>query len=87
MTLMGEFSSFITHQRAGSLTGGLPLTQGSQPLGSTGTTTGLSDGTTDGGASQVAAEEKLTEEELDAFKADKFVLGLIPEHPPPAVLC
>ena len=35
----------------------------------------------------MAAEEQLTEEELDAFKADKFVLGLIPEHPPPTVLC
>lgn len=30
---------------------------------------------------------KLTDIELEAFKADKFVLGQIPEHPPPEVLC
>ena len=30
---------------------------------------------------------KLTDKELEAFKADKFILGQIPEHAPPEVLC
>lgn len=30
---------------------------------------------------------KLTDRELEAFKADKFVLGQIPEHAPPEMLC
>ena len=30
---------------------------------------------------------KLTDKELEAFKADKFILGQIPEHAPPKVLC
>ena len=42
-------------------------------------------------ASSVTASQstdfQLTEEELQAFKSDKFVLGQIPEHPPPEELC
>ena len=30
---------------------------------------------------------KLTDKELDTFKADKFTLGQIPEHAPPDELC
>ncbi len=29
----------------------------------------------------------LKQEDLEAFKADQFVLGKIPEHPPPLDLC
>lgn len=34
-----------------------------------------------------SADHQLTEEEVEAFKADKFVLGHIPEHAPPEVFC
>ena len=30
---------------------------------------------------------KLTDKDLEAFKADKFTLGQIPEHAPPEALC
>lgn len=30
---------------------------------------------------------KLTDKDLEAFEADKFTLGQIPEHAPPEVLC
>ena len=33
------------------------------------------------------SDGKLTEKELEAFKADKFTLGQIPEHAPPDLLC
>jgi len=42
--------------------------------------------TTSATASQ-STDYQLTEEELEAFKSDKFVLGQIPEHPPPEELC
>jgi hypothetical protein len=44
---------------------------------------------TPGGSGVVAAGggTKLTDKELEAFKADKFILGQIPEHAPPEVLC
>ena len=43
---------------------------------------------TPGGSGVVAGGgTKLTDKELEAFKADKFILGQIPEHAPPEVLC
>ena len=38
-------------------------------------------------AAASAESTKLTDKELEAFKAAKFVLGQIPEHAPPDVLC
>ena len=42
-----------------------------------------------GSATVIAADGKtnLTDKELEAFKANKFTLGQIPEHAPPEVLC
>ena len=34
-----------------------------------------------------SADGQLTDKEIEAFKADKFTLGQIPEHAPPDMLC
>lgn len=39
------------------------------------------------GSSPHKAASELTPEELEAFKADNFVLGKIPEHAPSSYLC
>ena len=31
--------------------------------------------------------DRLSDEDMQAYKANKFVFGHIPEHPPPDVLC
>ena len=51
-------------------------TQSSQPQANT-----ITPGIVAGGGT------KLTDKELEAFKADKFILGQIPEHAPSEVLC
>ena len=58
-----------------------PALTAQPPQPQAGTITPGSSGVVAGGGT------KLTDKELEAFKADKFVLGQIPEHAPPEVLC
>ena len=64
-------------------------TTGQPPAASAQTGSAITSG--ENSASSVTASQstdyQLTEEELQAFKSDKFVLGQIPEHPPPEELC
>ena len=43
--------------------------------------------TVDSTTTSQSTDYQLTEEEVEAFKAEKFVLGHVPEHAPPEVYC
>ena len=73
----------LTKQMSTTVAGQQQINQAqtTQPSQSQSTTLAGNSGVVAGGST------KLTDKELEAFKADKFILGQIPEHPPPEVLC
>ena len=58
-----------------------------QPLAATAQTITSGENSASSVTASQSTDYQLTEEELQAFKSDKFVLGQIPEHPPPEELC
>ena len=83
-----------SHPQTASLQTTIPVTASQQdptsaPIGPASTASVSSGGEASAveGGGRGGGEGELTAEEIEAFKADKFVLGHIPEKPPPEVFC
>ena len=81
-----------SHPQTASLQTTIPVTASQQdptsaPIGPASVSSGGPASAAVEGGGRGGGEGELTAEEIEAFKADKFVLGHIPEKPPPEVFC